>query len=372
MDASTVEKIKKRAEQYEAAKARIKEKIEENVRTAIEKLEAVERELLSEMEAELGENPFVEFLGNENHTADDAAKILEREIPQAFGPDEESFESLRKEIESLKAWRSKPTPAQLVPKNVAVKDSTWNAISLSWNAVEGAKSYLVEVDNDEVFWEPGTSNTFTKGKLLPETEHSFKVRVIHEKTMGEWSNAVKERTKQSYAWKECPGHVDRDRIYSVDPRNTKIATKIGSGYGCTTIPGNAPLLPNKVTSWSIKILKSKNNDGFGIFVGVAPSDINQNADNRNCGWYFRCYSSTLCSGPPHSQQRKEYGPRKERGQCIRTGDTIGVVMDTAKGELSLALNGVNYGVAYSGIPLNKPLVPCVLLWHTGDSVELIF
>ena len=46
-------------------------------------------------------------------------------------------------------------------------------------------------------------------------------------------------------------------------------------------------------------------------------------------------------------------------------------MDTAKGELSFALNGVNHDVAYKGIPLGKPLVPCVLFWGGEDSVELV-
>ena len=46
-------------------------------------------------------------------------------------------------------------------------------------------------------------------------------------------------------------------------------------------------------------------------------------------------------------------------------------MDTAKGELSFVVGGVNLGVAYEGIPLDKPIVPCVLLGHEGDSVELI-
>ena len=46
-------------------------------------------------------------------------------------------------------------------------------------------------------------------------------------------------------------------------------------------------------------------------------------------------------------------------------------MDTAKGELSLMVNGVNLGVVYKGIPLDKPLVPCVLLKKEGDSVELV-
>ena len=48
-----------------------------------------------------------------------------------------------------------------------------------------------------------------------------------------------------------------------------------------------------------------------------------------------------------------------------------VVMDTAKGELSFVVNGVNYSVAFDGIPLDKPLVPCVLLDCKGDSVEFV-
>ena len=55
---------------------------------------------------------------------------------------------------------------------------------------------------------------------------------------------------------------------------------------------------------------------------------------------------------------------------MHTGDNVGVVMDTTKGELSFVLDGVNLGVAYEGIPLDKPLVPCVLLCYKGDSVEL--
>ena len=71
---------------------------------------------------------------------------------------------------------------------------------------------------------------------------------------------------------------------------------------------------------------------------------------------LNCYGSTLYSGPPHNYRGKEYGPRKEDGEYVHTGDSVGVVMDTAKGELSFALNGVNYGVAYEGISLDKHLV----------------
>ena len=56
---------------------------------------------------------------------------------------------------------------------------------------------------------------------------------------------------------------------------------------------------------------------------------------------------------------------------MHTGDSVGVVMDTAKGELSFALDEESLGVAYEGIPLDKPLVPCVLLYHYGGSIELV-
>ena len=128
-----------------------------------------------------------------------------------------------------------------------------------------------------------------------------------------------------------------------------------------------------MTSWSIKVLKSKDNNGDDINIGVAPFDINQNEyyNYKKCGWYFSCYASTLCSGPPHNYGGEEYGPRKEEGEYVHEGDSIGVLMDTAKGELSFALDGASLGVAYEGIPLDKPLVPCVILYASDDSVELI-
>ena len=56
---------------------------------------------------------------------------------------------------------------------------------------------------------------------------------------------------------------------------------------------------------------------------------------------------------------------------MHTGDSVGVVMDKAKGELSFVVNGVNRGVAY-GIPLSKPLVPCVTLYNKGDFIKNLF
>ena len=261
-----------------------------------------------------------------------------------------------------------------IPSNITTTSITWDSITLTWDVVKGASFYQIEVGGRK-FWNISTTNAFTKRGLLPDTEHTFRVRAVRGDSVSEWSDVVKGRTqKESFetsGWEECPDYV-YDKKYFVGKKNPRIATKIGKDY-CTII-GNTALPLNQVTSWSIKVLKSKGNGGDGIIIGVAPFDINRWKDNNNekCGWYFHCHGSTLVSGPPHKYRGKEYGPRKENGKYIHTGGSVGVVMDTAKGELSFILNSVNLGVAYEGISLDKPLVPCVLLGWKGDSVELVF
>ena len=261
------------------------------------------------------------------------------------------------------------------PSNItATSGTTWDSITLTWDPVKGATFYQIEV-NGSKFWELSPTNTFTKRGLLADTEHTFRVRTMKGTKVGKWSDVVKGKTLkkliESSWWKECPDYVDEFRKYSVDEKNPRIATKIRE-YCCTII-GNTPLPLDTVTSWSIKILNSKNNDCQWVYVGVAPSNIYQNESEnyKKCGWYFDCHFSILVSGPPHNYKWKIYGPRLRGGKYVHIGDSVGVIMGTAKGELSFVVNGVNLGVAYEGIPLDKPLVPCVVLECQGDSVELV-
>ena len=226
----------------------------------------------------------------------------------------------------------------------------------TWDATKGASFYQIETDGSKG-WYASTTNTFTKRGLLPDTDYTFRIRAVRRNSVGEWSNVVKGRTqKESFetsGWKECPDNVDENRKYSVDKKNPRVATNITDGYDDCTITGNTPLPPNKATSWSIKILKSLMYNGYCIYIGVAPSDIDQNEDDNydNCGWYFNCYYSQLFSGPPHNYCGKSYGPRKGKGwgDYVHNGDSVGIVMDTTKGELSYVLDGVNFGVAFEGV-----------------------
>ena len=269
---------------------------------------------------------------------------------------------------------------------LSVSGSTSNSINLTWNKAPFDSSlYKVvmvgagpdEKEEPKVVYIGKDTKCRVEG-LEKEREYSFRVQTGTQDLYGSLSCPVIGKTtgmlEYKGGWKECPDYVYEWMKYALNKENPRTATLVGcEGYG--TIIGNTPLPQNKVTSWSIKILKSKKNNGEGILIGVAPSDINQNAayNFMDYGWYFDCCSSKLWSGPPCPYREKAYGPRKKEGQYVHTGDSVGVVMDTtkAKGELSFVLNGVNLGVAYEGIPLDKPLVPCALLGYMGDSVELI-
>ena len=121
------------------------------------------------------------------------------------------------------------------------------------------------------------------------------------------------------------------------------------------------------------MLKTRNK-GEGIYIGVAPMriDTSENENHKGCGWYLCCYDSSLWSGPPHKScgERHETPEGKRSEGCVCAGDSVGVVMDTAKGELSYVLASECLGAGYEGIPLDSPLVPCIIISFDGDSVEL--
>lgn len=276
------------------------------------------------------------------------------------------------EVKGTEADSSIPAP----PNILAESGFTWDSITLAWDVVKRASFYQIEVDGGKCF-DATTANTFTKRGLLPDTEHNFRVRTVMRNKVSEWSDVVKGRTEKglfgSSGWKECPDDVNEKNKYSVDENNHRVATMVGNEWSSCTILGNTPVPPNAATSWSVKVLKSKKNNGRYVFVGIAPLDINQGCGYNyyKSGWYFDCFGSTLWSGPPHNHIGKEYGPRKPEGNYVRRGDRVGLMVDTVKGELSFVVNGVNYGVAYEGIPFAKPLVPCVILEHKEDSIEFI-
>lgn len=177
--------------------------------------------------------------------------------------------------------------------------------------------------------------------------------------------------KFSTTWKPMgPGAAMN--AFKVSASNPRVVYKGNDAADCTLITKDA-LPAGKVVSWDIRFVKSVFRDAMGVYIGVAPRDILTGfcGNYNTTGWYLDCYRSLLNSGAPHKYRGKEYGPRKEKaGEYLHPGESVGVVMDTAKGNLSFVLGGVDLGIAYEGIPLDTPLVPCVILTRKFDEVEI--
>ena len=56
-----------------------------------------------------------------------------------------------------------------------------------------------------------------------------------------------------------------------------------------------------------EVVESSGGNAGAMSIWVAPFDIDQNTDCNfeKCGWYFYCYGSVLCSGPPHNYRDKK-------------------------------------------------------------------
>lgn len=261
-----------------------------------------------------------------------------------------------------------------------------NQIYLEWDRVPNAASYCLEMkegdDGRYAVIYTGLKATFVKEVPHTGIGYAFRVKAMYsDNTSSLWSIEAIVSVEDDWicGWKECPEYVKANKAYHLVPGNPTIAIKTNASRelldrtNYSTIIGSKPIPQNRTATWRVRIRRSRDDDGKCIFIGVAPQDIDQNTKINyvKCGWYLYCGASTLWSGPPLYTDHKGYGPRKKRGHYVGTGDTVGVVMNTKTGRLSFILRSVNYGTGHHAIPLDKPLVPCALVFFQGDSVELL-
>ena len=166
----------------------------------------------------------------------------------------------------------------------------------------------------------------------------------------------------SFVFKQCPQNITEERKYKVTGDKLNILTKLGSNGRTGTICEME--LDPKVEEykWKIKILKSQANS---IMVGVAPNNFDIcSSDYSNCGFYFYCANSCLYSGNPFLYDGKSTNLNKVQNE-------IDVVMNMEKRSLKFIVdNNETDEISYVDIPLDKPLVPAIFLYHVDDSIEI--
>ena len=119
---------------------------------------------------------------------------------------------------------------------------------------------------------------------------------------------------------------------------------------------------------------------LNIYVGVATSDFDVHSAMYTNGWYINCSNSKLYSGPPHNYSLEEKDKKEIKGKKDKNDRKpykkninyeVALIMDLNKKTLKYLVNNVDINKIYNDIPLDKPLFPAVLLYHTNDSVEIL-
>ena len=156
------------------------------------------------------------------------------------------------------------------------------------------------------------------------------------------------------------------RNYTLD-KDGLVAKKTGGGntWNCSII-GNKEIPKNKISTWKIKLNNFciKNNT-WNILIGIGPKN-EKNVDYfYNYCWSFICGCSKLSN-----KSGSEYNYNNHTGK-LKQDDIVEVIADRKKGDLTFAVNNINYGSTNIKIPENEELYPIVLICDQGQIVEIV-
>ena len=193
-------------------------------------------------------------------------------------------------------------------------------------------------------------------KFFPEEDEIELLEKL--KTFG---TIVNNEQKEQYKFKFKPGIN-----YSLS-NNNLIAKKTGGGGGWNcSIFGDKEIPKYQISKWKIRLNNFDTNwNTWNILIGIGPNNLNIKSNfHRKC-WSFICGNSNLCL---EKNGETEYNNYKG---ALKKGDIIEVIVDRNIGNLSFAINEVNYGIAFSNIPKEDQLYPIVNIYEEKQEVELL-
>ena len=141
---------------------------------------------------------------------------------------------------------------------------------------------------------------------------------------------------------------------------------MNNGWNCVIV-GDKEIPKDKISKWKIKINKDKTRKGsIDIFIGIGPKIFNSKLYNE-C-WSIYSNSTDSIIRLRLKDKDLNYDNHKEK---LKEGDIIQVIVDRKKGNLSFAVNDVDFGIACSTIPKEDELFPTVVLYEKGLKVEIV-
>ena len=148
-----------------------------------------------------------------------------------------------------------------------------------------------------------------------------------------------------------------------------VKTEGGCNWNCFVI-GSVEIPKYKISKWKIRINNIENNsktlfkNSWKILIGIGPDNLkNEENFQRKC-WSFICGQSRI----KIKAFEKDYVNENKK---LKNGDIVEVIIDRKNGNLSFAINGVNYGISCSDIPKEDELYPVISLYDKNQSVEIL-
>ena len=256
-----------------------------------------------------------------------------------------------------------------LPNQIKTLLEKGNLLNNEWND----DNTLIERINDCINIENNVKNIFEINnniekcnskkiniKVIPENEHNIELEESIKKFIKinfEENNEVKFKFK-----------FNQGKNYWIS-NNGLEATKNNGEYGWNcAIVGDTEIPKDGISKWKIKITKNKTNLGNSdIFIGIGPNTFKSN------NLYTECWS--IFSSNENSKVKLYNNSQKlnynNHNINLKENDIIEVLVDRKKGNLSFAINDINYGIACSTIPKEKELYPTVLLYEQGISVMIV-
>ena len=146
--------------------------------------------------------------------------------------------------------------------------------------------------------------------------------------------------------------------------NGLLASKYGiNGWNCVII-GDKEIPRNRISKWKIKINTNDSGKLCDFYIGISSGNFKSNLYQKCWSLYSNCSIINL----QLKEQSIEYNNHKEK---LRKNDIIEVIVDRKLGNLSFAVNDINYGIAYSNIPKEETLYPTIVIYQQNHNVEIV-
>lgn len=267
---------------------------------------------------------------------------------------------------------AKPSDSELLTKNPmagAMQTTLPDGWIQTWDPRTGAQFYVNSTTGEKELECPEMPKNWTK-YFDKESGNFFYYNKTTKAKQWEFPT-LKSVPSDSGKWVWRPDtQAKRGCRYVCDGTCLRVVSSYRSDASFSVVvPCEITITSSAITQWKIEIVDYGGASPM-ILVGVAITsdngDLIPSSETGAKGWFLNCTGTSLYGSEPIKCFNKPYAGLSS----LARKSTIICEINTSEATLKFYINKEDYGEAFTGIPLNKFLVPCVCLTNGGDCVKL--